>query len=192
MPTSETIQLPFARLSFPRLWKPRSYQEGQEPRYEASFLLDPSNAAHQKKISEIQQTAESLIKEVCKGEVPDDVKYCFGIGGKKYEGYQDMFWIASHKKAEDGRITVVNAAGTPVDQGEPQSPYAGCYVHGTITLWGQNNKWGRRVNCNLRAVKFMRDGAAFTAVRPVDLDTEFDDTGDDPSFSSFGNDPLED
>jgi hypothetical protein len=45
-PTSDIIKLKNVRLSFARLWKPKAFQEGQDPRFEATFLLDPSNAEH--------------------------------------------------------------------------------------------------------------------------------------------------
>lgn len=179
MATSEVISLPRVRLSFQRLYEARAFEKGQEPRFEATFLLDPSNEVHAEKIKELRRTAARLVKEVCDGKIPEDVRYCFGKGDtKKYDGYAGMWYIATHKKASDGRVTVVDQNKNPVQAGEENAPYSGCYVNATITLWSQNNRYGRRVNCNLRAVQFAKKGEAFTAVKPVDMDTEFEDFAD--------------
>ncbi len=66
-------------------------------------------------------------------------------------------------------------------------------VDATISLWSMNHQtYGRRVNANLRAIRFATDGEAFSAVKPVDLDNEFD--GMDSEFGDFKDDegdPLE-
>jgi hypothetical protein len=190
MATGSVIQLPHVRLSFPRLFVPRAFREGQKKRYEATFLLDPTHPVHAKQIKVIQKNAEDLIKEVCKGKVPSDVVYCFGDGDdKEYDGYAGMFRIATNKKEEEGRPTVVTKDGTPVHgPNEDQCPYPGCYVDATITLWSMNDsQYGRKLNANLRAVRFCQDGEAFSSIKPVS-DDEFEDFGDD-----FGEaaDPLE-
>ena len=199
MPTSEKIDLPFARLSFPRLTKAKAFEEGQEPRYEASFLLDPTHAGHKKVIAKIEAVAEEICKEHWGGKVPKDVQYCFGHdgNGKEYDGYDGMFVLSSNKKESDGRVTILDSNENQVQPGDDEFPYAGCYVYGTISLWtNQHPKGGKRVQANLRGIKFLKDGAAFSGVAPIDPETEFEDYGDD--FSDFdtgvsdGEDPLAD
>ena len=51
--TGDVIKLPSVRLSFAKIFKPESFQ-GQEPKFNATFLLDPTNAAHMAKIKEIK------------------------------------------------------------------------------------------------------------------------------------------
>jgi hypothetical protein len=197
MPTSDVISLPFARLSFPRLTKAKAFEEGQDPRYEASFLLDPTHKGHAKVIAEIRKVAAEVAKEHWNGKVPKDLKPCFGDDGhgKEYDGYEGMFVISTNKKESDGRPLVVDSEGNPVQPGDSEFPYAGCYVLGTISLWtNEHAKGGKRVQANLRGIKFLKDGAAFSGVAPVDADNEFGDYGDD--FSDFNtggaDDPLAD
>lgn len=169
MATSEKIKLVNARLSFPRLFKPKAFQEGQDPRFEASFLLDPSDKKHAAVIKSIKVTAKELAKEEF-GEIPKSLKLCFGDGAEKdYDGYEDMFYITSSNKT---RPTVVDGQLAPLVE-EDGKPYAGCFVNGTITLWVMNNQYGKRINANLRAVQFVKDGEAF-GVKPVEAEEEFD------------------
>jgi hypothetical protein len=195
MPTSDTIKMKDVRLSFPRLFEPKSFTEGQTPRFEGSFLLDPSDKAHKKAIDKIIATAEEILLEQFGGEIPKSVECCFQyadgetpveIGSlkwrgkaKEYDGYEGMFVISSSNK---NRPTVVDRDLTPLVEGDGR-PYAGCYVNASITLWTQDNQYGKRVNANLRAVQFVRDGDAF-GVRPADAEEEFDvlDGDDDDDF----------
>ena len=52
--------------------------------------------------------------------------------------------------------------------------YGGCYVNASISFWGQNNKWGKRVNANLYGIQFSKDGEPF-GLGPVDVSEDFDD-----------------
>lgn len=194
MPTGEKMTLPFVRTSFLKLVKARAFEEGQEPRFEASFLMDPTHKGHLRIINMIKAEAEKLAKEHWNGKVPKDLQYCFGDdgNGKEYEGYEGMFVIATNKKAEEGRVTIVDADGNPVQVGDVGWPYSGCYAHATISLWTNHHaKGGKRILANLRAIKFARDGEPFSAQAPVDMDNEFDDYGDDFSdFQGGTDDPL--
>lgn len=175
MSTSDPIKLPRARLSFPHLFEPKAFRQGQEPRFEASFLLDPSDKAHAKVIKQIKSTAKELAEEKWGKKLPRGLKFGFGDGDDKdYDGYEGQFYITTANKT---RPTVVDRDRTPLAASDGR-PYAGCYVNGSITLWAQNNEYGQRINANLRAVQFVADGEAF-GVKPVDAEEEFNDLSDD-------------
>jgi len=183
MATSEKIALNNVRLSFPRLFKAKSFQEGQEPRFEAAFLLDPSNKDHAKTIKLIESTAKELLTEHFGKTVPKGVKNCFGLSedaGKEYDGYADMFFITSSNRQ---RPVVVNRDRTPVTE-EDGVIYAGCYVNANVTLWVQDNQFGKRVNANLRSVQFVKDGEAF-GVEPVVADEEFEELDEDSEKEDY-------
>lgn len=202
MATSDVIKLPNVRLSFARLFQAKAFREGQKKRFEASFLLDPSDKAHAAKIKEILKQAEAVVKEKFGGKVPKKLKFGFGyadgddfkIGNvtfhsdvKEYDGYEGMFYVST---ANTTRPTVVDRHRNPLTE-EDGKPYSGCYVNGSITLWGQDNEFGQRVNGNLRAVQFVKDGEAF-GVKPVDADEEFDEIEDDIDDGDNGEDGEED
>ena len=187
MPTSDIIKLANVRLSFPRLFRPRAFQPGQDPRFEATFLLDPSDKAHAASIKEIQDTAQAILEEHFNGKVPKGVVMCFGDADeddKEYDGYQGMFYISTSNKTKP---TIV---GRKLEELDEQSgvPYAGCYVNTNLTLWVMDNQFGKRVNANLRIVQFVRDGEAF-GVRPADAAEEFE-VLDDDDFEEGGDDDF--
>lgn len=176
------IELIDVRLSFPRLFKAKSFEEGQDPKYEATFLLDPSKAEHAAHIKEIKQIATLVCDEKWGREKWTANKHffkgkCFGTENslsEVYDGYADMFWVRTAKLAEDGRPMIVDAAGNPLTA-EDGRPYGGCFVTGTLTLWCQDNKWGKRINANLRAIMFLHHGDPFSANVVPDAATEFSD-----------------
>jgi hypothetical protein len=178
--TSEVIKLKNVRLSFPRLFKPKSFRQGQDARYEATFLIDPSNKEHAALLEQLKaETKKILTAKYGAGNIPKAFKenLCFKNGDTKdYEGYEGMWFIATANKQ---RPTVVDQRKNPLTEADGK-PYAGCYVNASITLWAMDNEFGKRVNANLRAIQFVRDGEAF-GVKPVDADEEFDDLGEDES-----------
>ena len=179
MPTSEKIILGTGskpvRLSFPRLFQPKAFRPGQDPRFEATFLLDPSDKAHAAMIAEIKAAGQKIAMEQFNGQIPKGLKTCWGKGDEKeYDGYAGMFYISTSNKT---RPTVVDRNRSPLTE-EDGRPYAGCFVIGTITLWVMDNEFGKRINANLRAVQYVKDGDAF-GVQPVDAEAEFEALEDD-------------
>lgn len=181
--TSEVIQLRNVRLSFARLFEAKAFRVGQTPRYEATFLLDPSNADHAATIKLLQTTAGQLIQQQWDGTKPATLALCMGKGDTKgYDGYAGMIYVASHNKV---RPTVVDRNRNPVAEGDTQAPYSGCYVNATITLWAQDNEFGKRINANLRGVQFVRAGEAF-GIQPVDATEEFEQLEGDAAAPTAG------
>ena len=182
-PTSEVIKLKHVRLSFADLYKAKAFDENQEAKYKANLLLDPSNADNAVAIKTIREEAKKLLAQG--GLEPADVKLCFGKGDtKKYEGYAGMVYISA---SNSSRPVVVNRRQKPVVDGDHEAPYGGCYVNASITLWLQDNKWGKRVNANLRSVQFVKDGPAF-GVAPVDAETEFEPLEEGETSPAAGGD----
>jgi hypothetical protein len=103
--------------------------------------------------------------------VPKSVKLCLRDGAEKDEtdGYGDEVMFVSASSAK--RVPVVDRDLTPLME-ENGKPYAGCYVNMSIRLWAQDNQFGKRVNAQLRAVQFVKDGEAF-GNKPVDPQKEF-------------------
>lgn len=182
--TSDVIPLKNVRLSFPHLFKAKAFNKDQDPKFQATFLLDPSDKDHAKAIKQIKAQAKKVMIEKF-GEMPEkgDFKLCFGLAEKhpkkkKYEGYEGMFYIATSN----------TIAPTTIDRRKQEVVeqdgvlYAGAFVNTNITLWPQDHpQGGKGVNANLRIVQFFRDGDAFgTSKASVDEmdEVEIDDDED--------------
>lgn len=176
------IKLTNVRLSFPNIFKPKAFEEGQDATYGASFIMDKTK--HAKLIKEICAKVDELATEYFKGKVPPMVKQKHPLrdgSEKDTDGYGDevMFVGARNKQ----RPTVVDRALNPLTD-EDGIIYGGCYVNATVRAWVQDNKFGKRVNFQLRAIQFVKDGEPFGQA-PVKANEEFDsldgdeDDGDD-------------
>lgn len=179
------ITLPEVRLSFPHLFVAHSMKvpdgSEQEPKFSATFLFD--NIIHGALLDRIDALIDRLALDEFKKKV--GFKRCLRDGNEKseLEGYGDgKSFITASNKARPG---VVDRRLNPIAEADGII-YAGCYVNATIRLWVQNNNWGKRVNAQLRAVQFVKDGESFGA-GPVDATQEFDAI-DDPASSTGTSD----
>lgn len=166
-----------ARLAFPALWEPKTVNGEGKPRYGASLLIPvdhPQVEAMRKIIAAVakdrwKDKAQSVLTSL---EKSDKVALHDGDMKATYDGFEGNLYVSA--ASQD------NAPPTVVDQGRnplgPKSgkPYAGCYVNASLEFWAQDNSYGKRINCTLRGVQFVRDGDAFSAGRPADAD-EFDE-----------------
>ena len=158
------IPLKNVRLSFPNLFKAVAFEAGKEPRFQAAFLLDPTDKDHAKAIKQIVAEAKRVMTEAW-GEVPekDEYRRCYGYAKnhpkkRKYDGYEGMFYV-------DAANTI---APTLIDRRKQEvveqdgTLYPGCYVNTNVTFWAYDHpKGGKGLGCNLRIVQFFKDGEAF-------------------------------
>ena len=173
-----TLILKNVRLSYPHLFKAWAKNEGEKAKFSARFLLD--KATHAADIKALREHLNKLQLEAFKGKIPADKLFLRdGAGSEKPE--QENTWTVS--ASEDRKPSVLNRDKSRVDE-EDDIVYAGCYVNAMIRSWAQNNKYGKRLNANLLAVQFVKDGERFGAERPdaeeafEEVSGDFDD-GDD-------------
>lgn len=186
------VKLKNVRLSFPALFTAKGFKQPDgtvsTPKFSGTFLL--SKKLHKAEIKAIEAAIEEVKKEKWpKGINPKVMKpSCLHDGGEKPEtdGYGDdvMYVSASASK----RIPVVDADKSPLTEADGK-PYAGCYVNASIRLWAQDNQWGKRINAQLRAVQFVKDGEPF-GEKPADVDEEFEDESSGSKSKSDDSDIL--
>ena len=149
------IKLKNVRLSFPSLFQKGSFN-GQETKYEATFLLDKDSQSVQ--IKEVKAAIASMIKTDLKGARLGDDKICMKDGGDTgRDGYENAW---SLKAANASRPLVINRDQTPLAE-DDNVIYSGCYVNAVIRLWPQDNAYGKRINASLDGVQFVKDGDSF-------------------------------
>jgi hypothetical protein len=173
------IKLNNVRLSFPSLFQKATF-EGKETKFEGTLLLDKEQ--HAESIAEIQAAIKVAIKEKLGGAKVGADKLCIKDGDESdYEGYAGNY---SLKAANAKRPLVIDRDKTPLAESDNR-PYSGCYVNAIIELWAQNNAYGKRINANLLAVQFYKDGQPFGdagANASVNDFDAFDDETDDDIF----------
>ena len=149
------IKIATARLSFPSLFRTEKFGEEDTGKYAATFILDKVD--HAETIEKIKGAINKLMKEELKAKISSD-KVCLKDGDEsgrpEYEGAYTI--KASTKK----RPLVIDRDKSPITE-DDNKIYSGCYVHAIISLWAQNNQYGKRINAQLDGVQFAKDGEPF-------------------------------
>lgn len=172
------IKMQAVRLSFPSLFNTAKFGGEDTGKYEATFVLD--KVEHAETIASIKSQIDKLMKEELKVKIPSD-KLCLKdgdeMGRPEFEGKYTI--KASTKK----RPLVINRDKSPITESD-NVIYAGCYVNAIVSLWPQNNNWGKRINAQLDGVQFCRDGEPFGdgGVSVDEFDAFGDDADDDFNF----------
>ena len=124
-------------------------------KFEATFVLD--KVEHADLIKSIENQINGMMKNDLKSKLSAD-KLCLKdgdtLGRPEFEG--KMTIKASTKK----RPVVIDRDKSPLAESD-NKPYAGCFVNGILSLWAQNNNYGKRINAQLDGVQFFADGEPF-------------------------------
>jgi hypothetical protein len=166
------LMLKNVRLAFPALFEPSSYGEG-DPAYSATLIMDPAQAeVVDKAIAGVARDKWGAKADAQLKALRAAGKVALRDGDEKadYDGFEGMMFIAARSKT---RPTVVDGQRQPLMQSDGRV-YAGCYVNASLEVWAQDNAYGKRINCTLRGVQFVRDGEAFGGGRPASAD-EFEE-----------------
>jgi hypothetical protein len=170
------IMLKDVRLSFPAIFSPAAIGDG-EPAYGCKLIIPPNHP----QIKELDLAVETVAKEKWKDKakqvldiLAEEKRIAFVKGpyknkktGEVYQGYEGMFHVSARNAKL--RPTALAKDGSPTTEADGLI-YNGCYVHGSLEFWAQDNEYGRRVNCNLRGVMFSRDGEAFGGASAASAD----------------------
>jgi hypothetical protein len=170
------ITLKDVRLAFPSVFEATTVNGEGNPRYSAMLILPPDHP----QLGEIKTKMQAVAKDKWKDkatavytslEKTDKLALHDGDTKAQYDGVAGNFFISAAAQ-ETARPTVVNADRTPLTAKDGVL-YAGCYVNVLLEFWPQDNKYGKRINAQLRGVQFLRDGDSFSAGRPATAD-DFD------------------
>lgn len=184
------VLLKDVRLSYPQLFRAKAFGDGSqgEPAFSAEFLVSKDSSPGKAGIRDI----EDAIEEAKYKKWGDDPKKWPKISKDKpfFKDGDDPDWerpetvdhmIVSARNVKKPRLLGIDKEDLHESDGVL---YAGCRVDAIVRVWAQDNKFGKRVNCSLEAVRFRADGEAFGAA-PIDPD-EFEDIegGEDDRRSS--------
>ena len=180
-----TIILKNVRLSFPQIWTAKAYMEGQTAKYSANLLLDKEADAEQ--IATMKKAIKKEATRAFSGDIPKGLKTCLGDGVEKaYDGYENAMFVSCSSRQ---RPTIIDRDRTQLVE-EDDKPYAGCYVNAAISLWVQNNNFGKRINCNLTGLQFVKDGERFGG-GGIKVNDVFDDISKEQAADAADDDFLD-
>lgn len=161
------------RCSWPQLFEAKAMKPTDKPKFSMTAILDKKE--HAADIKAVEAAMKAVAEEKWGvGKVPKAVKYCLRDGSEKedVDGYGPGVMFMPASSNEDRRPSVVDKDNAPLD-GTQNKPYAGCYVDVSVRFWAQDNEYGKRVNAQLRAVRFRKDGKPFGESGPVDAAKDF-------------------
>lgn len=160
------VRIDNVRLSYPHLATAQEGDDGSK-KFGATFLLDKE--IHGDTALALSELAAAKAKEA-KVKVPSS-KYFIKDGdvdGNDKPENENMFMVVAREKK---RPVCRDSDLEEIDVGNIEEIlYGGCYVSCLINPWVQDNKYGKRVNANLRSIKFLKDGDPFGAERIDDSD----------------------
>ncbi len=189
-PSSDPFVI-YGRARWLRLDVPKPFEPGAPPRWEATSILDPSDAKGLESIKQLLGTAARMSKETY-GVVPlaikklaakfipgtkkvdlndpanedDGIQVPFSDGDapkwESYTGYKGMLIVASHNSKL--KPAVANRKGLTVQVGEEQYPVDGNVVLTRVTIWihATHGAYDKRVGLNLRGVQYVAKGEPCT------------------------------
>lgn len=156
------------------LFVPKAGEDGGTPKYKSAFLIDPASPL----IIEANKAIEACAVAKWGAKAEQTLKLLRATGKvaladgdlKPYNGYAGKMYINASNAM---RPTVVNRDKTPLTEADGVI-YSGCKVHAVIEFWAQDNKFGKRINAELKGVQFAADGERFAAGAVADA-SDFDD-----------------
>jgi hypothetical protein len=160
-----------------------------KPDYNCKFILPPDHP----QIKAIEALELSVAKEKWGAKADAELKLIRANDRaalhdgdtQRSDGFAGNFYLSARS---DQRPTTYDRLRKPVTA-EDGVIYSGCYVNAKVLIWAQDNKWGKRINCQVLGVQFARDGDSFAAGAPPAEADDFpeldasDAPADDPLFS---------
>lgn len=176
-----------ARLSYPELFNPTTFQGTGPEYYQAQFIIEKDSESDKAVREAMKTVATDKWKDkapgVLKGMANNKQTCCYTDGD--IHGYEENVMVLSSKRyATDGRPDVRDRDTTPLAERDGR-PYAGCYVVGIVEFWAQDNGFGKGLRAQLLGVQFIKDGEPFKKSAKAS-DSDFEDLGveeDDEMFA---------
>lgn len=160
------MMLKDVRVSFPDIYQ-KSVYKGKETNYGSKIILDPTEATQKGYIKKIQSIIKDLSQNILGIEEIPDADTCLRNGKTlKDETYKGKFRLSANSPNRP-HVFLPGSNKDTADSLEESKIYSGCYVNAKVRIWAHEDT--SRVNCQLIAIQFKRDGESFGApVVPVE------------------------
>lgn len=161
--------------------------------FSSSFIIAPEDKANlallKKAIRDAalrkwSKKAEAVLKEL---ERKDRTCLHDGDDKSQYDGFEGNMYVSTRSDTRPSAFDN-DKDKTPLTK-EDGKIYSGCYVDASINIWGQDNKFGKRINAQIRGVRFRKDGDSFSGGGSAD-ESDFDDLSDGADADDIEEDDL--
>lgn len=186
------LKLLNVRLSFADIFEPAKDRTDDETgaiikgKFKANFLMEKgtpetiANLAKCKKASEEAKVAKWGTDPKKHPKLKPNLVYLRDGDLENWDGYEGHFYVSANSDEMPGLIDRIKDEQGKWEEltkenGGTKKLYSGAYVNAILRVWAQDNKHGKRVNCELKVVQFVRKGPAFSGGRVVDPNEAFDD-----------------
>lgn len=159
------------RLAFFNGYEPGTFEGKQS--FGAQLIIAPNHP----QIADIDKAIQAVAKEKWKDSwkeiyqmLDKQGRLCFRKGpkldkqGKPYDGFEGMFHLSCSAAPEKRPLCL--KANKTVSTSRDGDLYGGCYADVKLSLWPQDNQWGRRVNAQPLVFQKRADGDAFAGGPP--------------------------
>lgn len=148
------------RLSYAYLFK--AYEGDDGSRSFCSHLIIPTNHPQLTALDAlIRRVAADTWKEKA-GEVLTQLKgqdrlaiHRGDISKPGQDAYKGQLYISSSSKIKPRIVACVGGINQEIGEDHEMAPYSGCKANAIISVWAQNNKFGKRINAQLMGVQFV-------------------------------------
>ena len=181
-PNLGEVRLKNTRLSFAHVFEPQpgmiNEETGKpgEPKYGASFLIDPATEDGKTNLANLKKAAEQVKKAQWGDNIPKlrPDRVCVRDGSlEEWDGYEGMIYV---RATNSKKPPTVDRDRSELSK-ESGKLYSGCYVNAVVRIWAQDNKFGKRLNASLEGVQFLRHGDAF-GYKQIDPNEAFEDVSE--------------
>lgn len=164
------------RLSFPSLFKARTNEDGENPKFGCAILIPKSDKATVKAIQAAIDAAAERDKGKWDGKIPKNLRSPLRDGDEERDldenpEYEGMYFMNVKSNRRPG---VVNRKMEPLDE---EDVYAGMYVRVAIDAFGYNFNGNKGISFGLGHVLKWKDGEPLGAA-PQSAEDAFGDLAD--------------
>jgi hypothetical protein len=174
--------------SYPHLDKPWKKNEKDKEKFSITGLAPKETHDEAKKL--MVEVINSLLAGAKMGKIGAEHKFCRNGDGEDgpLKPETEGMWIIKASENPDRPPKVRDERTKIMTPSEIlKRIYAGCVINILIRPWAQNNDFGKKINANLIAVQFVRDG---TRIGEAAIDD--DDAWEELEVETAGMDQLDD
>lgn len=164
-----------------------------QEKFSCKFLLPKERADSADQLKKIWSVIEAVRIEKWGKKYPKLPPERFFIRNGDDDGKEeyDGMWVISANNTEQPKLIDSNRA--PLEKKDGKL-YSGCWGHAIITVWAQDNQFGKRINASWEGVMFAEHDEAFSGRVALSDDDWSDvaenDEWDEEKDASSGDDDL--